>query len=485
MSNRTTGDKRVPMVPPLDGVKDPPTRAALEALVQGWQVRNGQAAATDDHRFITKADLKNFVNDGSIMAGTKAGGGSLGAGGTGNGQPTPIQQMVNDMVNGAVDLVRNSDFFQFLGQRIDAIGPPLAKLGADATRMTTLITAEQTARSDADNSLITSLNTLFAGIAATDRPIWAMKTDGVNIQVSNAAAFAQSYTNLQANVGAQNIALQQESKVRASADGALQAQWSVKIDANGYVSGFGLNSSSPSFGPATSEFYVRADRFAIGSPGVPRVVVGKNPDGSPIYGPTIPSTIPFVVFTTPQVNNGKVLPPGVYMTNAFIQNGAIGSAQIGVAQVDTLVMAGHSVTVPFAGSAASVSITTTPSTLVPIAVSFPSVTYDNDGNPSTPEVAAAPPSSVVLSGSFFMNNLTSPGDSSEIHFQIVKNGSTVLADGAFSVFNGFSYQCALSAVDANPGLFNSYSLIAWSVARPSTLTANATSCVLYAMGAQR
>ena len=114
--------------------------------------------------------------------------------------------------------------------------------------------------------------------------------------------------------GASTASLMEEASVRAAADGTLQAQYTVKIDNAGYVSGFGLASSAPVDAAPFSEFIVKADRFAIGSP------VGE--------------IIPFVVNTTTQTVNGVTVPAGVYMDAAFIKDGTITKAKIGNAVID-------------------------------------------------------------------------------------------------------------------------------------------------------
>lgn len=68
-----------------------------------------------------------------------------------------------------------------------------------------------------------------------------------------------------ARIAANEVAISTESDTRATADGKLFAQWSVKIDANGYVSGFGLATDN-SNGTSFSDFMVRADRISFVSP---------------------------------------------------------------------------------------------------------------------------------------------------------------------------------------------------------------------------
>lgn len=61
------------------------------------------------------------------------------------------------------------------------------------------------------------------------------------------------------------VALQAESTVRASQTGDLYAQYTVKVDVNGYVAGFGL-ASTASNGIPSSSFIVNADKFAVTKP---------------------------------------------------------------------------------------------------------------------------------------------------------------------------------------------------------------------------
>lgn len=47
----------LPSIPPLSSVKDDATRVVLDALVQGWEIRNGQRGATGD-AFVSVADVE-------------------------------------------------------------------------------------------------------------------------------------------------------------------------------------------------------------------------------------------------------------------------------------------------------------------------------------------------------------------------------------------------------------------------------------------
>lgn len=115
-----------------------------------------------------------------------------------------------------------------------------------------------------------------------------------------------------------SAAIQSEASIRSSETGSLFAKYTVKIDANGYVSGFGLASTANDATP-TSEFAVRADSFYVASPS----------------GPAISPAMPFIVRTTPTTIGGVSVPAGVYLTDAFIQNGTITTAKIANLAVDS------------------------------------------------------------------------------------------------------------------------------------------------------
>ena len=134
------------------------------------------------------------------------------------------------------------------------------------------------------------------------------------------SAISSAVSTLSSAVGNNTAALQ----VAAQSIDGLEAQYTVKIDNNGYVTGFGLASTLVNSTPF-SEFIVRADRFAISSVGQVEVV-------------------PFVVTTSTTTLNGVSVPAGVYIDQAYIKNGAISSAKIGNAAVDTAQIANAAIT---------------------------------------------------------------------------------------------------------------------------------------------
>ena len=99
----------------------------------------------------------------------------------------------------------------------------------------------------------------------------------------------------------------------------LEGQYTVKIDVNGAVAGFGLASATTAAGGITSEFIVNADRFAI-------MRGGSN---------TTAASVPFAVQASATTINGVAVPAGVYMSDAFVKNGSIVNAKIGNAAIDS------------------------------------------------------------------------------------------------------------------------------------------------------
>ena len=310
MSKPDDYQKGIPGVPlsALNAIQDQNTRQVLRAIVDGWHVRNG-ASGTGDNRFVTAGELKSVsANAASALAtvnqwqsGPPGGGRVLSSG--------EINRVITDLEASVME----SLLWKELGTTIN-------RIKVDTSKNAASIHNEVTQRINADNAIVQQTNTQFTVINGNVGLLQQQYTTMSN----NVAALAQSLTTLQADVGQNSVALQQEMTVRANADNDLYAKYSVKIDNNGYVSGFGLMSTSNNSVPF-SEFIVRADRFAIGSPS----------------GPGITPAVPFIVTTTP---DSKGNPPGVYMRNAMIANAAIGTAQIDDLAVNTLKIAGGSVT---------------------------------------------------------------------------------------------------------------------------------------------
>jgi hypothetical protein len=155
-------------------------------------------------------------------------------------------------------------------------------------------------RHDADSNLASQISALAATVGDNTAAILAE----ASARAGADSAQASSISTLQTTVGGHTTSISQQ----ATSINGLSAQFTVKIDANGYVSGFGL-ASTPKDGAPFSEFIVRADSFSIASP------AGPGSGLSPVE--------PFIVRTTSTTINGVTVPPGVYIRDGFIQNGTI------------------------------------------------------------------------------------------------------------------------------------------------------------------
>lgn len=184
------------------------------------------------------------------------------------------------------------------------------------------ITNEATTRASEDNAISTNLS---AQIATLGSNLASLSTKNTTL-TNSYSSLANTVTTLQTTVGTVQTAVQVEAEARADLEGAVMSRYGVKIDTNGYVSGYGLLSTTNTATP-TSQFIVRADNFAIGSPS----------------GPGITPRIPFSVLTTADAKGNQ---PGVYMDMAVIKAASITGAYIADLAVDTLKIADNAVTLP-------------------------------------------------------------------------------------------------------------------------------------------
>lgn len=166
-----------------------------------------------------------------------------------------------------------------------------------------------------------------------------------------------------------NATIQTEATTRATETGELYAQYTVKTDVAGLVSGYGLASTANNAAP-TSSFGVRASNFYVAPPSVSSATApttnlypgyvwldtSVTPNVTRYYTgtawSTTPQNLPFIVQTAPTTINGVAVPAGVYMRDAYIQNGTITNAKIANLAVDDAKIANLNVSKLVAGSIA-------------------------------------------------------------------------------------------------------------------------------------
>lgn len=157
------------------------------------------------------------------------------------------------------------------------------------------------------------------------------------VWVSQPLAVAVKQLSITSSTG-ETATIEQQFEAIFGEDG-LSSQYNVKLDTNGYVSGFGLYNSGSS-----SEFIVATDKFAV----IPPTIVGVEPttkyhgqywkSGSifkrwnanldiPAWE-VVDYKLPFAVLTTQEVINGETFEPGVYIDGASIAKATIGNEQV-------------------------------------------------------------------------------------------------------------------------------------------------------------
>lgn len=124
---------------------------------------------------------------------------------------------------------------------------------------------ETVVRADADEALASQLTIVEADVAGA----YAAVSAEAIARASGDSANASAITALGVQVGNNVTAISNEASARIAADGSIEAKYTVKIDINGSVSGYGLIATSNGAVP-TSEFVVSAGAFKVfnGSTGI-------------------------------------------------------------------------------------------------------------------------------------------------------------------------------------------------------------------------
>lgn len=295
--------------------------------------------------------------------------------------------------------VAKQDITASVNAGISAEATARLELTAVVDGHTAEISQIQTAYTDADSAFATDISQLEVTAAASS----ALITDISNVQIGvctlagattdhktrtacEAAGgtwtvgipFASSVKQVSVNDGSGAVALEQRFVAQKTTDDGLLGMYSLKIDVNGYVSGFGLSSEVIDGDTPTSTFIASVDKFAIAAPegSVPewndatvyaesntvgeiahstsKMLVCKVSSGYPGTAPAawyeetlgavvtdgggsewqVASRVPFYVLTSGATINGVACDPGVYIDGALIVNASINKAQIGLLAVD-------------------------------------------------------------------------------------------------------------------------------------------------------
>jgi hypothetical protein len=140
------------------------------------------------------------------------------------------------------------------------------------------IITEQQARVDGDGALASDITALTTRVGTAEADILTEQSARISGDSANATSITTLSTRLD-NAGGTGVTVEQQFTAQSSINSGLLGQYSVKIDVNGKVAGFGLSNTSPTAGVGTSAFVVVADKFAVvtgGGDKVPFVIDGSQ-----------------------------------------------------------------------------------------------------------------------------------------------------------------------------------------------------------------
>lgn len=183
---------KVNPLPPTSNITDPQARAFCDALVNAWELRNGQIGHNDDERFITKKEFQALTEAavGRIFSGdVGASGGVAGEGTVGDGSVTG-PGTVGDLIDKIVSTIVSSPLYEALTEQILLLQP------SDATiaELNAIVAALQQQLDDAIAALATAgdLTALQDGITqinfidATSTSASALQVNALKLSVYDA-----------------------------------------------------------------------------------------------------------------------------------------------------------------------------------------------------------------------------------------------------------------------------------------------------------
>jgi hypothetical protein len=171
--------------------------------------------------------------------------------------------------------INTADITTEQGVRADedaALTLAISNLSSDVDDNTAAISSEQTTRANADSALTTRIDTLTSDVDDNTAAI----SDEAITRADKDTALASSVSSLQTTVGGHTASI----STHQTSIAGVEAQYTVKLDNNGFMSGFGL-ASTWAGDTAYSEFYAMADRFAFINPAVsPKVITSITRSGT-------------------------------------------------------------------------------------------------------------------------------------------------------------------------------------------------------------
>lgn len=183
------------------------------------------------------------------------------------------------------------------------------------TNVLAALTAEQTARANGDGALASDITTLAATVNTNNSNAFAAIQNESTVRANADSAISSTVNTLTSTVNNNTATIQ---TTKAVTDG-VAAQYMVKTDVNGYVSGYGLYNTG-----ATSEFIVLADRFAVVSPGVAATVPFEVVGGNVFIKNAAIGNLSANKLTSGSINTGAVTLTGTNANGVDIKSAASG-----------------------------------------------------------------------------------------------------------------------------------------------------------------
>lgn len=343
--------------------------AAAEDLLRAILNTDNEATYRDSAIALARSDLTAYADAGiSAEAAARI---SLGVLVDGNTASIVAEQIARANADSAEATAR-----QILGVRVDTaeasiVAEQIARANADGVLTSTV--AAQSASIGDNTAQITDIKTARIGYCS----IGGIASDQSTKSTCEAAGgiwtvglpLASAVKQVSVTDGSTTATLESRFTAQKTLDDQFKLQYSVKLDNNGYVTGYGLFNVGTS-----SEFIVNANKFAVTIPdgsvttrtnytsyvlgqcvaastGTMAVCKGAGTsggstpnfaqdigtvvtDGTVIW--QIASRVQLAVLSSSTTINGKTLTPGVYMDGGFIANATINNAQIGSIRADKI-----------------------------------------------------------------------------------------------------------------------------------------------------
>jgi hypothetical protein len=252
-------------LPALPSPDTAATRDFLKAVKEILDVREGRRGSSYE-KSVTWRDLHDL---GLITRVAGQQGGNI----SGTGLNSDISALPVKLVSRLEQALRNTPLFKSLLAKIGSIddleGYPDALRQLLQTSLLEEATQRRAAIQTVEKTLQDGLSSQAQRVTEITAAVEGAQSGIRHVDFTYAEktrALATSITQVSArldNAGGDGVTVEEKLTAQADAITGLQGQYTVKIDANGKIAGFGLAVDAPTEGEATSAFIINADKFGI------------------------------------------------------------------------------------------------------------------------------------------------------------------------------------------------------------------------------